>query len=189
MQFRNKPEAFTNPSTEKRWNRHWFCTKLSFPERRGWFENLKKHFSLHDANPFGREWPCEPSHLRCKGQGDRQPAEDRLAARPLRGIWSGFMVNLDLLCSSVNPRPLRHEAKIFRPVSLPSIRTGGSVLCTEAVSYSVWEHREHLGLAACAREPGSTGRVTEWLGFGVSGKVLPRGGLWNWLSRTAGLTG
>lgn len=63
------------------------------------------------------------------------------------------------------------------------------MLCTEVISRSVCEHREHLGLVPCAQEPGSIGRVTELLCFGVLGKGLPRGGLWNWLSRTAGLTG
>lgn len=33
------------------WHRHTFYAELTFPEQKGWFGNIKKPFSLHNAKP------------------------------------------------------------------------------------------------------------------------------------------
>lgn len=49
--FRNKPEAFTNPSAEQEVAQVRFRIELTFPEEKGWFRNIKEPFSLHNAKP------------------------------------------------------------------------------------------------------------------------------------------
>lgn len=56
------------------------------------------------------------------------------------------------------------------------------------ISCSVCEHCEHRGPVPRAGGHEYIDEVTELLCFGVLGKVLPRGGLWNWLLRTIVLT-